>query len=124
MAKRFEIYKCMLCGNTVEVLVGGDGELVCCGEPMKNLVEKTEDQGKEKHVPIIEKIDGGIKVKVGSIPHPMEDKHWIEWIEIVADGKVCRQFLKPGQAPEAVFKVEASSIVVREHCNLHGLWKG
>jgi superoxide reductase len=124
MAKRFEIYKCMLCGNAVEVLVGGDGELVCCGEPMKNLVEKTSDQGKEKHVPIIEKIDGGIKVKVGSIPHPMEDKHWIEWIEIVADGKVCRQFLKPGQAPEAVFKVEAGSIVVREHCNLHGLWKG
>ena len=87
MAKKLQIYKCMACGNIVEVLHGGDGELVCCGEPMKNLVAKTADEGKEKHVPVIEKIDGGIKVKVGSVAHPMEEKHFIEWIEVLADGK-------------------------------------
>lgn len=124
MAKTLEIYKCMACGNIVEVLHGGDGELVCCGEPMKLLKENTTDAAQEKHVPVIEKIDGGYKVKVGSVAHPMEDKHYIEWIELLADGKAYRQFLKPGQAPEAVFAVQASSISAREHCNIHGLWKG
>ena len=124
MAKKLEIYKCMVCGNIVEVLHGGDGELVCCGQPMANLSAKTADQGKEKHVPVIEKIDGGIKVKVGSIPHPMEEKHYIEWIEIIADGKAYRQFLNPGQAPEAIFNVKADNVTAREHCNIHGLWKG
>ena len=124
MAKKLEIYKCMVCGNIVEVLHGGDGELVCCGQPMANLAAKAADQGKEKHVPVIEKIDGGIKVKVGSIPHPMEEKHYIEWIEIIADGKAYRQFLNPGQSPEAIFNIKADNVTAREHCNLHGLWKG
>ena len=124
MAKKLEIYKCMACGNIVEVVAGGDGELVCCGEPMKNLVAKTADEGKEKHVPVIEKVDGGIKVKVGEIAHPMEEKHHIEWIELLADGRAYRQFLNAGDAPEAVFNIEADSVTAREYCNLHGLWKG
>ena len=124
MAKKLQVYKCMVCGNIVEVLHGGAGELVCCGQPMENLVVKTADEGKEKHVPVIEKVDGGIKVKVGSAPHPMEDKHYIEWIEILADGKAYRQFLNPGDTPEAVFSIEADSVSAREHCNVHGLWKG
>ncbi len=124
MAKRIEIYKCEVCGNIVEVLHGGDGELVCCGEPMKLMVENKVDAAKEKHVPVIEKISGGVKVKIGSVAHPMEDKHYIEWIEIIADGKVYRQFLKPGEKPEASFQVTADKIQAREYCNLHGLWKG
>lgn len=124
MAKKLQVYKCMACGNIVEVLHGGDGELVCCGQPMKNLIAKTADEGKEKHVPVIEKVDGGIKVKVGSVPHPMEEKHYIEWIEILADGKAYRQFLNPGDAPEAEFSVEANAVTAREHCSIHGLWKG
>jgi superoxide reductase len=124
MAEKLQIYKCEICGNIVEVLHGGDGELVCCGQPMKNLAAKTADVGKEKHVPVIEKIAGGIKVKVGSVPHPMEEKHYIEWIEVIADGKAYRQFLKPGEAPEAIFKIEAKTITAREYCNVHGLWEG
>jgi superoxide reductase len=123
MAKQLEVYKCLLCGNIVEVLHGGGGELVCCGEPMKLLNENSVDAAKEKHVPVIEKINGGYKVKVGSVAHPMEEKHYIEWIELIADGKAYRQFLKPGQAPEAVFMVETSTVTAREYCNLHGLWK-
>jgi superoxide reductase len=123
MAKKLEIYKCMVCGNIIEVLHGGDGELVCCGQPMENLAEKTADQGKEKHVPVIEKISGGYKVKVGSIPHPMEEKHYIEWIEILADGAAYRKFLNPGDAPEAVFNLKANTVTAREHCNIHGLWR-
>lgn len=124
MAKRIEIYKCEACGNIVEVLHGGDGELVCCGEPMKLMVENKVDAAKEKHVPVIEKISGGVKVKVGSVAHPMEDKHYIEWIEIIADGKAYRQFLKSSEKPEASFQVTADKIQAREYCNLHGLWKG
>ena len=124
MATKLEVYKCMVCGNIVEVLHGGDGELVCCGQPMKKLVAKTADEGKEKHVPVIEKVDGGIKAKVGSVPHPMEEKHYIEWIEIIADGKAYRQFLNPGETPEAVFNIEATDVTAREHCNIHGLWEG
>ena len=123
MAARLELYKCELCGNLVEVLHGGDGELVCCNEPMVLLKAKTTDEGKEKHVPVIDKIDGGIKVSVGLIPHPMEEKHFIEWIEVIADGNSYRQFLQPGQAPEAVFNLEADSITACEHCTIHGLWK-
>jgi superoxide reductase len=123
MTKRLQIYKCEVCGNIVEVLHEGAGELVCCGEPMKLLVENTVDASKEKHVPVIEKTVGGVKVKVGSVAHPMEEKHYIEWIEIIADGKAYRQFLKPGDAPEAVFEIKANKIEAREHCNLHGLWK-
>jgi superoxide reductase len=123
MAKRLEVYKCDVCGNIVEVLHGGKGELVCCGKPMNLLVENTVDAAKEKHVPVIEKVEGGVKVKVGEVAHPMEDKHWIEWIEIIADGKAYRQFLNPGEAPEAIFNVEAQQITAREYCNIHGLWK-
>ena len=124
MAKRLEIYKCMVCGNIVEVVHGGAGELVCCGQPMKKLVENTVDAAKEKHVPVIEKVQGGYKVTVGSVAHPMEEKHYIEWIELLGDGKAYRQFLEPGGAPEAVFHVEAEELGARELCNLHGLWKG
>lgn len=124
MAERLEVYKCELCGNIVEVLHGGAGELVCCGQPMVHQVENTVDAAKEKHVPVIEKVAGGVKVKVGSVPHPMEEKHYIEWIELIVNGKADRQFLKPGQAPEAVFKVESKNATAREYCNLHGLWKG
>ena len=124
MAKKLEIYKCTVCGNIVEVLHAGAGELVCCGQPMKNLLPKTADEGKEKHVPVIEKVDGGIKVKIGSIAHPMEEKHYIEWIELSADGKAYRKFLTPGDAPEAVFGIEANVVTAREHCSIHGLWKG
>lgn len=123
MTQRLEIYKCEICGNIVEVLHAGGGELVCCGQPMVCMQENTVDAAKEKHVPVIEKIDGGVKVSVGSVAHPMEEKHYIEWIEIVADGKAYRQFLEPGQAPEAVFLIEAASITAREYCNLHGHWK-
>ncbi len=122
MAKLLEVYKCELCGNIVEVLHGGAGELSCCGEAMKQLVENTVDAAKEKHVPVIEKIDGGYKVSVGSVAHPMEEKHYIEWIELIADGKAYRQFLNPGDKPEAVFSVTATSVTAREFCNLHGLW--
>ena len=124
MAERLEVYKCEACGNIIEVLHGGAGELVCCGQPMLHLVENTVDAAKEKHVPVIEKVAGGVKVKVGSVPHPMEEKHYIEWIELMVNGKADRQFLKPGQAPEAVFKVESKNATAREYCNLHGLWKG
>jgi superoxide reductase len=124
MTEKLQIYKCEICGNIVEVLHAGAGELVCCGQPMKNLAAKTADVGKEKHVPIIEKIAGGFKVKVGSIPHPMEEKHYIEWIEVIADGKAYRQFLGPGQSPEAVFNIDAKTITAREYCNVHGLWEG
>jgi len=124
MAERLEVYKCNICGNIVEVLHGGGGELVCCGQAMSKLVENTVDAAKEKHVPVVEKVEGGVKVKVGEVAHPMEEKHWIQWIEIVADGKAYRQFLNPGEAPEATFDVEADQVTAREYCNLHGLWKG
>ena len=123
MTKRLQIYKCEVCGNIVEVLHEGKGELVCCGQPMKLYEENTVDAAKEKHVPVIEKIEGGFKVKVGSVTHPMEEKHYIEWIEIIVDGKAYRQFLKPGEIPEAVFNIEAEKIIAREYCNLHGLWR-
>ncbi len=124
MTERLQVYKCEICGNIVEVLHEGQGELVCCGEPMKLLKEGAVDAAKEKHVPVIEKTAGGITVKVGSVPHPMEEKHYIEWIEVIADGKAYRQFLKPGEAPEATFTIDAQQVTAREYCNIHGLWKG
>ncbi|HET97610.1 MAG TPA: desulfoferrodoxin [Desulfurivibrio alkaliphilus] len=123
MAKKLEVYKCDLCGNIVEVLHAGAGQLVCCGQPMRLMNENTVDAAKEKHVPVVEKVEGGYLVKVGAVPHPMEEKHYIEWIELLADGKVYRQFLEPGQAPEAFFPVSAAQVTAREYCNLHGLWK-
>ena len=123
MANRNEVYKCNVCGNIVEILHAGVGKLVCCDQPMKLMTENTTDAAKEKHVPVVEKVAGGFKVTVGSVAHPMEEKHYIEWIEVIADGKIYRQYLVPGQAPEAVFPIEATSITAREYCNLHGLWK-
>jgi superoxide reductase len=123
MAEKLEIYKCEKCGNIVEVLNGGKGELVCCGEAMKLYKENTVDAAKEKHVPVVEKTADGFKVKVGEVAHPMEEKHYIQWIEIIADGKAYRQFLEPGGAPEAVFKIDAAQVTAREYCNIHGLWK-
>ncbi|OQX07183.1 MAG: desulfoferrodoxin [Desulfobacteraceae bacterium IS3] len=123
MAERLQVYKCEVCGNIIEVLHGGKGQLVCCGKPMVMMSENTVDAAKEKHVPVLEKIPGGVKVKVGSVAHPMEEKHYVEWIEVIADGKIYRQFLKPGEKPEATFNVEASQITAREYCNIHGHWK-
>lgn len=123
MAEKLQVYKCELCGNIVEVLHAGAGELVCCGQPMRLMTENTVDAAKEKHVPVIEKVAGGYKIKVGAIAHPMEEKHYIEWIELLADGKAYRQFLNPGDTPEAVFAIEASDVSAREYCNLHGLWR-
>jgi len=124
MTGRKQIYKCETCGNIVEVLHAADGELVCCGQPMKLFVENTVDAAKEKHVPVLEQTSEGVKVKVGSVAHPMEEKHYIEWIEIIRGDQSCRQFLKTGGAPEAVFDTKAEDLVCREYCNVHGLWKG
>ena len=124
MAERLQVYKCNECGIIVEALHDGAGELVCCGKPMQLLRENTVDAAKEKHVPVVSSGAGGVKVDVGSVPHPMEPKHYIEWIEVIADGKVCRQFLQPGQPPAATFNIEAEQVSAREYCNLHGLWKG
>lgn len=124
MAKRMDVYKCELCGHIVEVLHEGQGTLVCCDKPMKPMVENTVDASKEKHVPVVKRQAGGIEVCVGSVPHPMDEKHYIEWIEIEADGRVMRQYLKPGGTPTAFFAgVTAATVAVREYCNLHGLWK-
>ena len=114
MTAMHEVYKCLHCENIIAVSHSGAGELVCCGEPMKLMKEGSTDGAMEKHVPVIEKTADGYKVKVGSVPHPMEESHWIEWIELLADGKSYRQFLKPGQAPEAEFCVQADKVVARE----------
>jgi len=123
MTKRLQIYKCEKCGNVVEVLHEGVGELVCCGEPMKVMKEQTADSATEKHVPVIEAGDSGVKVKVGSVPHPMEDKHYIEWVQIMSGDNVYRIFLKPGGAPEGTFRVLKGDVSAREYCNVHGLWR-
>ena len=124
MAKLKGIYKCEICGNIVEVLHDGVGALVCCNEEMKLMDEKTEDSSTEKHVQYIEKTDDGILVKIGqNQDHPMEEKHYIEWIELIADGKSYRQFLKPGDKPQALFCIKADNVSAREYCNIHGLWK-
>lgn len=122
MTQLNEVYKCNLCGNIVEILHPGAGALVCCNERMALMVQNTVDASKEKHVPVIEIGANSITVKVGSVAHPMEAAHYIEWIELVADGKVYRQQLQPGQAPEATFPVIAKQVTAREYCNLHGLW--
>lgn len=123
MAKVLEVYKCDICGNIVELFISGDGPLSCCGAPMQLLEENTVDASKEKHVPVIEKGDGKVTVKVGSVPHPMEEAHFIQWIEIIDGGKISRQMLKPGEAPEATFCVKSDKVIAREYCNLHGQWK-
>ncbi|NLI40931.1 MAG: desulfoferrodoxin [Caldisericales bacterium] len=124
MANKLEIYKCEICGNIVEVVHGGMGTLVCCNKPMVLQQENTVDASKEKHVPVIEHTQEGVKVKIGAVAHPMEEKHYIEWIQIIFGDKACRQFLKPGDPPEATFNVHPDKVVAREYCNIHGLWKG
>ena len=125
MTEKLQIYKCEVCGNIVEVLHEGVGELVCCNQPMKLFEENTVDAAKEKHVPVSEKTPEGLLVKVGEVPHPMEEKHYIEWVEVIdSDGKAYRRFLKPGDSPEALFEVSDSGLTVREYCNIHGLWRG
>ena len=123
MTERLQVYKCEVCGNMVEVIHTGGGTLVCCGQNMRLLKEGETDAATEKHVPVIEKADGGIKVTVGSVAHPMQEDHFIEWIEVIVDGKAYRQFLNPGEAPEAFFAVDGGQLTAREYCNLHGLWK-
>jgi superoxide reductase len=123
MTKRLQVYKCEVCGNMVEVIHDGPGQLVCCNQPMTLQEENTVDAAQEKHVPVIEKTAEGIVVKVGSVEHPMQDAHFIEWIQLLADGKAYRQFLNPGEKPVATFKVEGKDLSAREYCNLHGLWK-
>ncbi len=123
MAQRAQVYKCGICGNIVEIMHGGQGALVCCGQLMSQFVENTTDAAKEKHVPVIEKTNEGIKVTVGSVAHPMDDKHFIEWIELGDGDATYRQYLKPGTRPEAVFPVNSWPVAVREYCTLHGLWK-
>lgn len=123
MAKAMEVYKCELCGNVVELLHAGGGELVCCGQQMNLLVENSTDAAKEKHVPVIVKGNGGYTVKIGSVAHPMTDAHYIEWIELIAGATVSRQALKPGDAPEAFFATSADQVTARAYCNLHGLWR-
>ncbi len=122
MAQQLEVYKCGVCGNITEVLHGGAGEMSCCSAPMQLMTENTVDAAKEKHVPVIEIGANAITVTVGSVAHPMEESHYIEWIELVADGKAYRQFLKPGEKPVATFPVSAKQVTAREYCNLHGHW--
>ena len=126
MTERLQVYKCTICDNIVEVLHAGKGVLVCCGEPMALLAENTEDASQEKHVPVLEKEAGKLVVMVGSAAHPMEEKHYIEWIELISGEKIYRKFLKPGEKPEAVFEgvEDDKDVYAREYCNLHGLWKG
>lgn len=118
-----QVYRCAECGNMVEVLFAGDGTLVCCDQPMTLQVENTVDAAKEKHIPVIEKTANGYKVSVGSVAHPMEADHYIVWIELLANGKVYRQYLKPGEAPVAEFPLIAEQVCAREFCNKHGVWK-
>ena len=123
MTERLQIYKCEKCGNVVEVLHTGPGHLFCCGEEMKLYEANTVDAAREKHVPVYEEAEHGFTVKVGSVAHPMEEKHHIEWIEVISGGKAYRQFLEPGVAPEATFRIGGNRMIVRAYCNLHGLWR-
>ena len=109
MTKTRQVYRCPICGNVVEVLHSG-AVLSCCGQPMQLMEENATDGAYEKHVPVIEPIEGGYRVKVGSVEHPMMPEHYIEWIE--------------GEKPEAIFMTDATEVTAREYCNLHGLWKG
>ena len=122
-SSNLQVFKCGVCSAEVEVIRGGGGTLICCGKPMELLAENSTDAAQEKHVPVVEKVAGGVKVSVGSVPHPMTEEHLIEWIEVVADGKTYRQSLQPGDVPEAIFPVEADQLRVRAYCNLHGLWR-
>lgn len=122
MTELKQVYKCEVCGNMIEVVHNSAGTLVCCNQPMKLMVENIVDAAKEKHVPVIDKVPGGVLIKVGAVDHPMVDNHYIEWIEVQTENKVYRKFLKPGDKPEAIFKLDEEVTSVREYCNLHGLW--
>ncbi len=122
MTEKLQVYKCDICGNIVLVMHSGVGQLVCCGQPMRLMEEKSEESGYEKHLPVVERVEGEVRVKIGSIPHPMEENHYIEWIEIETEEGVMVRFLKPGDEPEAIFKADERVLKVRDYCNLHGLW--
>lgn len=124
MTQLRQVFKCELCGNMVEVVHASGGTLTCCRQPMTLMAENTSDGAKEKHVPVIEKVEGGVLVKVGSVAHPMLEAHYIEWIEVHTANKVYRKFLAPGEKPEAFFALDEEVLYAREYCNLHGLWKG
>lgn len=123
MTEKNQIYKCEICGNMVEILHTGSGTLVCCGQNMILLEGKTQDEGLEKHVPVVEKTKTGFLVRVGEIPHPMDNDHYIEWIELETEAMTYRRELRPGDKPEAVFCTSAEKVTAREHCNIHSLWK-
>ena len=123
MAEKFQVYKCEVCGNIVEVLHGGRGDLVCCGQPMVLCAENTTDAAQEKHVPVVDTAGDQVLVKVGSVPHPMADEHYIEWVEVMVGDKMIRHDLKPGDQPEASFSPGGDVRAARAYCNLHGLWK-
>lgn len=123
MTEKKQIYRCAVCGNIVEVVNAGAGTLSCCGQPMKLLKENTSDGALEKHVPVVERIDGGYKVTVGSVEHPMTDAHYIQWIELSTESETMRKYLTPADKPTATFSTEAKEVTAREYCNLHGLWK-
>ncbi|MFW6386773.1 MAG: desulfoferrodoxin [Bacillota bacterium] len=124
MAEFRGIYKCVVCDNVVEVVRSGIGTLVCCGEDMEKLEAKTVDEGKEKHVPVIEETDSGVLVKVGDVDHPMEENHYIKLIEVLTEDKVLRAELEPGQKPQAEFNIDIGEVVsAREYCTVHDLWE-
>lgn len=123
MAQQNGIYKCGVCGNIAQIVIAGKAKMVCCTKEMELLTENTVDAALEKHVPVIEKVDGGYKVVVGSVEHPMADDHYIQWVELEAGNSIYRTRLNPGEKPEALFKTDATSVTAREYCNLHGLWK-
>ena len=125
MTENIEIYRCNNCGNIVEVLRGQGAPLVCCGQRMELLEGKTADTSIEKHVPFIEEIEDGYKVRVGeNESHPMMEKHFIQWIELIVGNRIYRKELTPSGTPEVAFQVEKSDkVIAREYCNIHGLWK-
>lgn len=131
MTQKNQIYKCEICGNVVEVLHTGVGELVCCGQPMKLLNEKTKEEGQEKHLPVIEELPAktcrekdGVNIKIGETEHLMVEDHYIEWIEIITeDGKRGKRFLEPGEKAEVEFYTRMKVVGARAYCNVHGLWK-
>jgi superoxide reductase len=120
--EQMQVYKCEVCGIVAEVLDGGAGNLVCCGQQMVRMSENMVDASREKHLPVVERTPEGIRVSVGAVAHPMEAKHFIQWVELQAGKQLCRHYFKPGDKPQALFSIDAGN-VVRSYCNLHGLWK-
>lgn len=123
MVEKYQVYKCDICGNTISVLFAGGGELVCCGQPMKVQEERTADQGKEKHVPFVQKSGEQLTVKVGETAHPMTDDHYIMWVDSISDDVETRNYFKPGDTPEKKFHYKQDLKKIRAYCNIHGLWK-